>query len=123
MLVEPLLRVFLLSDVQVDEMDSLCDLLDLVKNGLSNLDPSDHSSLMITMSRALKKMRKNYEPAKEVTADLVRVLFKEISEYTLENDGRYPTRAIQMLGILLETLNLSDFFSEKYIAENAKTVI
>ena len=75
MLIEPLLRVFLLSDVQADEMDSLCDMLNLVKNGLSNHDPSDHNSLMVTMSRALKKMRKNYEPAKEVTADLVRSLF------------------------------------------------
>jgi hypothetical protein len=80
--VEPLLKVFLLADVQADESESFGDILNLLKAGLSK---HSEEQLLKTMSKCLYKVQEHHKGAQEVARELIVSLQEQIrSNLTLQ---------------------------------------
>jgi hypothetical protein len=59
----------MLMDVQADESESYGDILNLLKLGITKYDTKDHTQLLKTMSKCLKKVPMS--ATKEVTQSLI----------------------------------------------------
>ena len=67
--------MLMLLDVQPDESESFADILNLVKIGLTKYEVGgNHTILIKTMSKCLRKLYDWYSPAKDVSRDLLMTL-------------------------------------------------
>lgn len=70
-LLEPLFNVLLAVDVTPDDYQPLCDILNIVRQGLYNYCPTDHPGLVRTLGRVLKRLKKVHQPARELAKELI----------------------------------------------------